>query len=104
MAKRRRRRGHLIPWGPRRRGGGSVDPGRPGDTSDWPSDPPGWPGDPERWLGDPEGWPGNRPGGHSPDSGGAGVREPRRPKPTLPGVSAAAEPEPDTYLDISGAR
>ncbi|HZY29267.1 MAG: hypothetical protein ACRDVO_17210 [Jiangellaceae bacterium] len=83
MARRRRRRGHLIPWGPRRRGGGSVDPGWPSDPSDGPFD---------------------RPGGHPPDSGGAGVREPRRPKPTLPGLSAEAEPAIDLFIDVSGPR
>jgi hypothetical protein len=44
-------------------------------------------------------------GGHPPGTGGAGVREPRRPKPAPPGMSAAAiEPEPDTFLDFTSAR
>lgn len=34
------------------------------------------------------------------DDGGAGVREPRRPKPTMPGEAAMAEPEPDRFLDL----
>ncbi|HET7174209.1 MAG TPA: hypothetical protein VFI30_08060 [Nocardioidaceae bacterium] len=32
--------------------------------------------------------------------GGAGVREPRRPRPTNPAAAATAEPEPDQFLDI----
>jgi hypothetical protein len=42
-------------------------------------------------------------GGHSPGTGGAGVREPRRPKPAPPSMSAAIDPEPDTFLDVTPA-
>ncbi|MET0522016.1 MAG: hypothetical protein ABW156_08580 [Jiangellaceae bacterium] len=76
---RRRRRGHRIPWGTRTRS--------PDDLSEFPDDRP---------FGDP-------PGGHSPGAGGAGVREPRRPKPAPPGMSAEADPEPDTFLDFTTA-
>ena len=46
----------------------------------------------------------NPPGGHAPGAGGAGVREPRRPKPAPPGLSAEADPEPDTFLDFTPAQ
>lgn len=49
----------------------------------------------ERFLRDQDGTD-PRPGESGPDDGGAGVREPRRPKPTRPGAAAAvAEPAAD---------
>jgi hypothetical protein len=80
---RRRRRGHRVPWGP----DGPLTPDEQSELFD--DDNPLDEGS----------------GGHPPGTGGAGVREPRRPKPAPPGMSAAAiEPEPDTFLDFTSAR
>ena len=38
---------------------------------------------------------------HDPD-GGAGVREPRRPRPTIPAGAMALEPPRSQYLDLVG--
>jgi hypothetical protein len=41
-----------------------------------------------------------RGGGGGRDDGGAGVREPRRPRPGPPAAGASAEPTPDQFLDL----
>ncbi|MBD0293162.1 MAG: hypothetical protein ICV70_06265 [Jiangellaceae bacterium] len=72
----RRRRGHRIPWGVR-------------------------PAEPDEFIEFFEERPPDEPPGHPPPAGGAGVREPRRPRPNPPGLSATAEPEPETFLDVT---
>jgi hypothetical protein len=71
-----RQQGQRRPQGPGR-GSGPTDPWFPGYDPDWP-------------------W-----GDDHPDDGGAGVREPRRPWPTMPAEALELDEPRPLYLDLT---